>query len=54
MTRFWSPAAAPAGRMPGVTISMSGPTIFRTAATSCGEQTMPSMPAALRVRRART
>ena len=40
------PAARPASRS-----AMSGPTISRTAATSCGEQTMPSMPASLRIAR---
>ena len=42
--RFWSPASAPAGRMPGVTISRSEPTRARTAAASVAAQTMPSMP----------
>jgi hypothetical protein len=45
-TRFWSPISAPAGRMPGVTISRSGPTISRTCGASAAEQTMPSMPIA--------
>jgi hypothetical protein len=44
-TRFWSPAAAPAGRMPGVTMSRSVPTIVRTRAASGAAQTIPSMPA---------
>src|SRR5690606_25881877 len=30
MTRFWSPAALPAGRMPGVTMAILGPTMVRT------------------------
>ena len=37
--------AIPAGRMPGVTTAMSGPTILRTAAASAAEQTTPPMPA---------
>jgi len=43
--RAWSPRAAPAGRMPGVTIRKSLPQASRTRATSCGETTTPSVPA---------
>ena len=47
--RAWRPGlvarAAPAGRMPGVTIRKSGPQASRTSATSCGEATTPSAPA---------
>src|SRR5690606_33034494 len=42
-TRFWSPAALPAGRSPGTTKKP----LFHwecTAATSCPEQTIPSRP----------
>src|SRR5215510_999935 len=45
--RFWSPRAASAGRMPGVTRIMSGPTRARSAAASSGEQTRPSTPIVL-------
>src|SRR5690606_19854009 len=44
ITRFWSPTALPAGRMPGTTRNPSGHAA-RIAATSCAEQTMPSSPA---------
>ena len=37
-------ASAPAGRMPGVTISPDGPIFPRTARASAAEQTIPSMP----------
>src|SRR5674476_1205900 len=44
MMRFWSPAALPAGRMPGVTSAILAPTMPRRLAASSGEQTRPSMP----------
>jgi hypothetical protein len=44
MTRFWSPASAPAGLMPGVTSVIAGPTIERMFAASSAEQTSPSTP----------
>src|SRR5690606_36048412 len=45
ITRFWSPAAVPAGRIPRVTIAILGPMMVRTISASCGEATMPPMPA---------
>src|SRR6267142_828378 len=44
--RDWSPAALPAGRTPGVTITQAGPRLVRSAAISLGEATQPSRPAA--------
>ena len=40
----WSPAALPAGRMPGTTVRNPGPHAARTPATSSAEQTTPSRP----------
>ena len=39
--RFWSLFSAPAGRIPGVTRHMPGPTSGRTAASSSGDSTSP-------------
>ena len=39
MMRFWSPASAPAGRMPGVTSASLAPTMARMFAASSAEQT---------------
>ena len=44
ITRFWSPDALPAGRMPGVTSVIEAPTRERSAAASSAEQTSPSTP----------
>src|SRR5512144_2103936 len=44
--RDWSPAALPAGRTPGVTITQPGPRLVRSAPISLGEATQPSSPAA--------
>ena len=44
MTRFWSPAAAPLGRMPGVTSTMLGRISGRSRAASSAEHTRPSIP----------
>jgi hypothetical protein len=44
MMRFWSPAALPAGRIPGVTSAILAPTMPRRFVASSGEQTKPSMP----------
>ena len=38
-TRFWSPMAEPAGRIPGTTRWASGPSSARRVATSSAEQT---------------
>src|SRR5690606_7493715 len=40
-TRFWSLAAIPAGRTPGVTMMPVGPRMARTRAASDDAQTMP-------------
>ena len=45
MTRFWSPTAAPAGRIPGVKQTKSSFVASLIFATSCAEQTTPSRPA---------
>ena len=44
MMRFWSPAALPAGRMPGVTSTIPARRSARSDAASSAEQTSPSMP----------
>src|SRR5438093_431109 len=44
MTRFWSPLAVPAGRMPGTMSTKSRPHALRKAAISSGEQMTPSRP----------
>ena len=52
--RFWSPGAAPAGRMPGVTMSLPAASgRARRRAASRGEAMTPSAPAA-KARRARS
>ena len=52
-TRFWSATRAPAGRMPGVTNTMSSPTTAPHGVASSGEHTSPSMPRRLRLLHAR-